>query len=79
MVKLTDLYFQHDPRPHEEQCEVTGVTWPDGCSLRDGGAMPVNQPCKVECLWSPLCRVLLRSAASSRTGTLRERLPIERL
>ena len=27
MVKLTDLYFQHDPRPHEEQCEVSGVTW----------------------------------------------------
>jgi len=63
MVKLTDLYFQHDPRPHEEQCEVSGVTWPEGCSLRDGGAMPVNQPCKVECLWSPLCRVLLRAAA----------------
>ena len=63
MVKLTDLYFQHDPRPHEEQCEVTGVTWPDGCSLQDGGAMPVNQPCKVECLWSLLCCVLLCTAA----------------
>ena len=63
MVKLTDLYFQHDPRPHEAQCEVSGVTWPEGCSLRDGRAMPLNQPCKVECLWSPMGRAFLRAAA----------------
>jgi hypothetical protein len=63
MVKLEDLYFEHDPRPHEGQCEVSGVTWPEGCSLRDGRAMPLNQPCKEECLWSPLCCAFLRAAA----------------
>ena len=63
MVKLTDLYFEHDPRPHEGQCEVSGVTWPEGCLLRDGRAMPLNQPCKVECLGSPMDRAFLRAAA----------------
>ena len=39
MVKLEDVYFEHDPRPHEAQCEVSGVTWPEGSSLRGGRAM----------------------------------------
>ena len=63
MVALEDAYFEHDPRPHEVQLDVSGVTWPEGCSLRNGTAMPLNQPCAVECLWALMCRVFLRAAA----------------
>ena len=63
MVALEDAYFEHDPQPHEVQRDVSGVTWPEGCSLHNGTAMPLNQPCTLECLWAPMCRVFLRAAA----------------
>ena len=63
MVWLEDAYFEADPRPHELQLDVEGVTWPEGCSLRNGTAMPLNQPCEFPSLWAPMCRHFLRAAA----------------
>ena len=63
MQTLEDLYFHHDPRPHEEQLNVAGVTWAEGCPLRSGTALPLNEPCHIPHLWAPMCRVFLRGAA----------------
>ena len=51
MVTLEDAYFEADPRPHKLQLDVRGMTWPDDCSLRNGTAMPLNEPCAVPSLW----------------------------
>ena len=63
MQALEDMYFHPDPQPHEEQVDIAGMTWPEGCPLRSGTAMPLNEPCDIPHLWAVMCRVFLCAAA----------------